>query len=531
MDSGRNARQLRIALQRYEYAVAKMPCPGAFASIHAMFKELSDNQFQLRHKPWLNPFELAALTNHIAMFGTDKRNHKPLFTFDKPLNEFKKLWKLAEESNSYSDNPAYIASFILRIVYQQLPYVIHPSRISSMFRRMSDLFSNEAMDAYVKAKLGVGGKDLFDAVKILFGRFLQSPIYKEKDFVGVLNKDMLDRVLNMLSATKNLRLAFRKSKLELLSPSEKPYELNSLLRYPIIRQGDVLYCPYPQLIGYAATRGLFFRFSEEDKEIFRNPFVESIESYAKEALQKVLPQGTEMLTEKDERALGWMGKTNDVTAIMGNSALLIECKLSGLYVESKRTASPQSIVADIQKQIADQKERRGLFQLYDKCKAIQSGLLPAELMKKYKNVKQFYPVLLLFDEIQMANKAEVMGNVVQDHLKANGVTGFKYQIWHLEELDWLVEFAKSNSMDWIAEKFADRNEAVDMSTFLADKTGSDFLRLVLYLPQGDTKAIHILQDLVAKGNPGTGQPGDVSSAFCKASPKISSLASGEPFGP
>jgi hypothetical protein len=137
MDPVANEKRLHIAVQKYRYAIGKMPCPGAFASIHMLFKELSDHQFQMPHKPWLNPYELAALTNYTAMFGTDKRNHKLLFALDKPLNEFKKLWKLAEESNSYSDNPAYIAAFILRIVYQQLPYVIHPRRIPSMFSRMA----------------------------------------------------------------------------------------------------------------------------------------------------------------------------------------------------------------------------------------------------------------------------------------------------------------------------------------------------------------------------------------------------------
>ena len=154
----------------------------------------------------------------------------------------------------------------------------------------------------------------------------------------------------------------------------------------------------------------------------------------------------------------------------------------------------------MRKQIADPKDRRGLFQLYDKCEAVRSKLLPPTLMEKYRDVNRIYPVLLLFDEIQMANKAEVLGNIIQDELKTNGVEGFRYQIWHLEELDWLTEYAKSASMEWIAEKFADRNEAFDMSSFLADKTGKDFLRLVLYLPAGETKAIQILRNLAAKDN-------------------------------
>jgi hypothetical protein len=500
MDSGAGARTLQIALQRYRYWVGKMPCPGAFKSIHMLFTELSGHQFQVPYKPWLNPYELAALANYTAMFGTDKRNHRPSFALDNPLNEFKKLWKLAEGGNAYSDNPAYIAAFILRIVYQQLPYVIHARRVPPMFLRMSRLLSASTIEAYVKSRLGLGGSDFFNAAEVLFEQFSRSSMHRERDLASVVNQETLSALLAFLSSTKTQRLTFHRNKLEVNAPSEKPYELNSLLRYPLIKHGDEVYCPYPQLIGYAATRGLFFRFSDEDREKFREPFVESVESYVKEVLKSALPNA-EILTERDERSLGWAGKTNDVTAIMGDCALLIECKLSGVYVESKRSASVESIVSDVRKQIADPKDRRGLFQLHDKCQAIQSALLPAKLMEKYKEVKHIYPVLLLFDEIQMANKAEVMGNIIQDELRANGAGGFKYQIWHLEELDYLAEFAKSAFMEWVVEKFSPKNEAFDLSSFLAEKTGSGFLKLILYLPAGDTKAFEILRNLAAKDNP------------------------------
>lgn len=467
--------------------------------MHAAFRDLSNHRFHIPEKPWLNAYELAAAANYVAMFGTNKRNYKPFFNMATPLNSFKALWKVAEESNAYSDNPAYVATFILRIVYQQLPYVIHPDRIPAMFHRMKELLSTDAMDRYVGQRAGLPAKDLLGTAENLFGRFSEAPMYKEKDLAHTSNAQGLCKVLRLFSATKQERLAFHKSKLEVESPVEKPYELNSLLRYPIIRHEDELYCPYPQLIGYAATRGIFFRWSEEDREAFRRPFVASTESYVKSILTAALPTA-EVLTEEEERVLGWTGKANDVTAILDDSALLVECKLSGLYVDAKRTASPESIIADVRKQIADAKDRRGLFQLYDKCRALQSRSLPATLMDKYRNVKRVYPVLLLFDEIQMANSAEVMKNIIRDELKTNGVDEFEYQIWHLEELDWLTELARSASIDWIAEKFAAGNSSMDMSSFLANKTGKESLRLIMYLPGGETRAMQILRELVAKQN-------------------------------
>ena len=76
----------------------------------------------------------------------------------------------------------------------------------------------------------------------------------------------LATVLSHFCATRRERVIFHRNKLEVETAAKKPYEINSLLRYPIIQHGDELYCPHPQLIGYAATRGLFFKCCDEDGE-------------------------------------------------------------------------------------------------------------------------------------------------------------------------------------------------------------------------------------------------------------------------
>jgi hypothetical protein len=497
MDTDGDARQLRIAFQQYLYAIESVPSPGSFASIHAAFKELSDNNFHIPQKRWLNAFELAYVSNYTAMFGTNKRKQKLMIPIDAPLNKLKKLWKLAEESSAYSDRNDYAGTFALRITYQQLPHVIHPARVLPMLSRMNSLMAGNEMSAYTPKKFSVKCDDLFNVTKALFQRFTQFSMQTDRDVASIADEDTLAVALNLFCATRLERTIFHKNRLELKSAAEKPYEINSLLRYPIIRHGEELYCPYPQLIGYAATRGLFFRCCDEDGDKFRAPFAKSNESYVKRMLSEAMPDA-EVLTEDDERRLGWGGKTNDVTVIRGDSAVLIECKLSGLYVNAKRTASPESIIADVRKQIADARDRRGLFQLHDKLQAIQTRLLPQSLLDKYTNVKHFYPVLLLFDDISQANAAEVLGNIIRDELRANGIDAFEYQIWNLEELEWLTEQSGADSLSWIAEKFSTKNQAMDLSSFVADKAHREFLRPIMYLPEGDTRAIQILKGLVAK---------------------------------
>jgi len=92
----------------------------------------------------------------------------------------------------------------------------------------------------------------------------------------------------------------------------------------------------------------------------------------------------------------------------------------------------------------------------------------------------------------------VMGNIIKTELTDNGIGGFDYQIWHLEELDRLAEIAKSDLIHWTDEKFAAANKEIDLNSFLAEKSGKNFLRLILFIPEGETRAIRVLRDLVNK---------------------------------
>ena len=224
----------------------------------------------------------------------------------------------------------------------------------------------------------------------------------------------------------------------------------------------------------------------------------TFESITAAILRSALPDAV-ILTEDEERQLGWQGKTNDVTVIVGDTALMIECKLSGLFVDAKRTAAPDAIIADVRKQIADGKTRRGLFQLHNKREAITSGAIPAPLAEKYKDVKRFFPVMLLFDAMEHANAGVTIGNIVKDELLAYGVSTFDYQIWHLEELSWLAESAGLALMDWVSEKFMGKYRSMGLNSFVADKTSRQLLKPIMYMPQGDTKAYRILKRLSDAG--------------------------------
>jgi hypothetical protein len=315
------------------------------------------------------------------------------------------LWSLAEKENKYSDNDDYIACFLLRWIYQQLPYCVDPRRVLRTCEIMRALLSHPDVTAYVESSIGVTGRRLMDLSILLLRAFQRHASYEESLLLTLERPSKeLRIVLKQFAADRQQREEFHRDKLEVRSPIEKPYEISSLLRYPIAKYHDEYYGPYPELIGYASARGLFFRFSEEGKQTFRDPFADSMEEFTARLLRDALPQA-QIVTENDERALGWTGKTNDVSVILGDAVVLFECKASAFFVEAKRTATPETVIADLRKHLANAEKRKGLFQLYDKCEAIRTKMLPVQLMKKYKDVKRIFPVMLLFDAIEHANAA------------------------------------------------------------------------------------------------------------------------------
>ncbi len=252
------------------------------------------------------------------------------------------------------------------------------------------------------------------------------------------------------------------------------------------------------MIPYAATRGLFFYLSDNLKERFNHSFGDLFASYAVRLSAETF--GTqEVLTEEDERRLGWEGKTNDFTIVIEEDAILFECKTSALFHSAKKHASLEEVRQDLKKTLASPRAKKGLFQLFEKIEAIKSRKLPETLNQRYERVRNFYPVVLLYDQIRMANKAETFRNVLEAELNSAGIANFRFQVWHVEELENLYDLVpKANIMATVAKKFKnDKYFAWDLNTLLYEETHKQhrYLCPFMFLPKGDTLAIKILRSL------------------------------------
>jgi hypothetical protein len=499
------------ALQRFTKEVKKFPFPHSFEPVRKKWEELSQKGFLDPEQPWLSAFQLANFTKFLVIYGVE-RPRRTQFDLARPFNRYKDFWSAVELENRYSTDPEFVAAFIFRFLYQQLPYFLYRSRVPFMFDATRALYLSSCAQTTARMTWSMSDfeketrlpLDAFLRVSQKICLFLQTRMRVDKESLenclDEKDRTYFDSVLNLLSAT---RRSFREAYDGLKADDfhEIPYEFNPLLRFPIIAHGSEYWAPIPELIAYAATKGLYFYLIDTFGGPFQKWFAEIFSGYAGNLFIKHLGKSV-VLTETDERSHGWQGKTNDFTLIIGSNAFLFECKTSALFFDSKKESSVETIAKDIRKNLANPKHRSGLFQLYDKIEAIKNKKLPKSLNAHYENVREFFPVLLIHDRIEYANHPQTFRNLLDAELRAAGIQGFKYQVWHLEEIENLFEIIPPTSIGpALEEKFLNPSyEPWDLNTYLYEKTGRRFshLRLFFFVPKGETEALKIIRSLADK---------------------------------
>ncbi len=496
------------ALEHFRSITETLPFAASIHDLYVGFRELVNSRFLIRYAMWLNAFELAAISKWVYLNG-HSRAPNPV-DWAVVLNLYKILWKVTEEETAYPDDPAVIASFVLRFVYQQLTWNITRDKMQANFVRVRGIFASASPQATelrhrFEDAAGLAFDDFLKAAHVLYGLFLRNsvsiPGYQLTDAMGgAFRAETVARTLRVLSATRGGFRKYYESRAAAQHASGVVYEFNPLLRYPILLREDRYSCVYPELINYVVTRGLYFFIADLLGVSFNAAFADAFEFYVADLCNSAYG-APNVLTESSERALGWTGKTNDVSVLGEDFAILIECKNSGLFSISKRSADPVDLVADIQKNLASADKRKGLFQLHDKVESLRRGQLPASLMAKYACVQRFFPVLLIHDEIWFANRPETLKNLIDAELSVHGIHAFEYQIWHVEEFELLAKSVPKNELGKVLqEKFTDpRYRSLDLAAYLSGRFGLPDARIHLFCPLGDSKALRIIRKLADDG--------------------------------
>lgn len=495
---------LDAALTLFMTLTESLPFGPCMSDFFNSFRELVKADFDIRGARWLNAFELGAIAKWVYLRGHSRRNA----TGDGPtvLNSYKEVWRATEEATAYPDEPSVAATFILRFVYQQLIWNISQTKMQANFTRVRGIFggmsehSSRLRQKFEQAA-GISFDEFLEAAHVLYGLFLNAggsieDFQLREAMLTRLSESAIDGTLGILSATRGRLRNYYEQR---VAASDSPgfvYELNPLLRYPILYRDYRYWCVYPELINYAATRGLYFFITDFADTGLNGAFANAYEAYVADIVGAAYGRDS-VLTEEAERSAGWTGKNNDVTAILHNAALLFECKNSGLFSVAKRSADPVDIANDIRKNLANADKRKGLFQLYDKAQVLKTGSPPKAMQDKYANVTNYYPVLLLHDEMWFANRPEAMKNLIDEELRIHGIASFSYQIWHVEELELMLKAVPREQIPaMLEEKFNDpRYSSLDLTAYLSGRFGLPDLGVSLFLPHGESKALAILRKL------------------------------------
>ncbi len=369
--------------------VRKVPYERELDWIHEQTRILASSSFRDIEEPWREANQLAAVAKYLILEG---RRNERLQSFDpsKPLNKFKDFWAASEAEFPESDDPQLLGLFVMRLTYNQLPFLVYPKRIPQMFSRAEALFSYEPsagkpglnIREETERILGMQIPSFVAAAQWTYEFYLERPAEARSTLLKYCPADLAEFIALFLRVASATRDSFRDFAQQHAAPvfRDKAYEFNPLLRYPIVDIESKLRVPYPELIAYAATRGLYFLLSDKLGSNFSRAFGDSFEMYVREQSERKFG-GAAVLTEEMERSLGWEQKNNDLTLIIGDTAILLECKTSALFSEAKQTASLDTVRRDITKNIVGHLGKKGLFQLFHKTAAIRNKQLPARLKR------------------------------------------------------------------------------------------------------------------------------------------------------
>ena len=129
------------AFKRFHKHTKQVEKASGLNLLHDLLVDLADNGFLVTD--WKHASQLAAMAKYLVLFGAE-RVKKPWFDLARLLNPYKDFWTAAESENIYENDEEFLGTFIFRFIYQQLPFLIFPERVHSLFDHARKLYAADA---------------------------------------------------------------------------------------------------------------------------------------------------------------------------------------------------------------------------------------------------------------------------------------------------------------------------------------------------------------------------------------------------
>lgn len=268
-----------------------------------------------------------------------------------------------------------------------------------------------------------------------------------------------------------------------LSKLDKPptaehekFRFNPLLRKPAIipdrnpkpDDSQVYIIPIPSLVYERVTRGLYFDLADhfnigKHNNPFRTAFGSVLQEYVGLLLKKAIGESN----VHPEWSYGTKGRTKDTPdwfVIQNSSAVLIEVKQSGLYLDSKKWGELEIIRRDITRTIG-----AGVHQMWKFENDVSNDF--CNILNWLNEVKIVERIVVTYDRSYFLN------SVLRDEIRKIYPTILDDYHWHtisLEELEYFLGITGTNFIDALKQKRLDpEGDRMDFRDYYSRKYSND----------------------------------------------------------
>jgi hypothetical protein len=417
-----------------------------------------------RHIPRLQttlmPWGLAFIAKTALLRSTDNRQR------ELTEEEFSQLVRMHAnlEDAFTSPNNTDLEGFLIRTAWEQFPYqdlknAMIP-RTLMLLKDADEALSHTPIDLGT-VWTGITGLSLEEFLAIGFAYLAGVTNYTRIHrhfaargiFEGKISVDQCEAFLKLTSTTyEDFRVASEPYKVN--NPRYVKTEFNVLAQRPLVVVGDELIAPVPRLLLHRISDGIRYDLRDHLRLEDRNPFSEYFgllfEWYTGRLLKSAFSPSTvfpEPVYGRPElRGPDWI-------VIDGDTALLFECRTSGLALASKTTADREQLIEDL-KRILIQTARRFPGKVSD----LRAGKTNVDL----DGVTNFVPIVLTHEP---AYVEPVLRSFAARELSNEALDYVHFDISDLETLaSWNREFPMKEILkEWVV---AYRASPVDCGTFL-----------------------------------------------------------------
>jgi hypothetical protein len=255
------------------------------------------------------------------------------------------------------------------------------------------------------------------------------------------------------------------------------FRFNPLLLKPAIipdcnphpGSSQVYITPIRALIYRRVTTGLYFTLSDYFKENNKKPFRGTFGLVFQDYVGLLLKEAVGELNVQQEKKYGPKGSnkaTPDWFVIQNGTAILIEVKQSGLYLNAKKWGQLDQIQKDLTQTIG-----AGVRQMLEFEEDLRTGLCDLDWLKDIKITER---LVVTYDTPCFVN------SVLRDEIRKLPPTIPKDFHWHsisVEELEAFLGIVSINLMDALKEKRLDtEGDKMDFRDYYSRKFSQDYCR-------------------------------------------------------